>query len=850
MAKTFSVVITTYNSEKWIEECLNSLIKQDIGFKDNIEVVIVDNASNDRTGEICNEYLQKYPDNIRYIQNENNMGPGIGRNIALKQITGDYVNFLDSDDTMSKNTFSDVLKFFKNHGVDLVTVPIYFFENRHGPHYLNYKFKKTDTVNLIENPDSYLLSGPASFIKRDAIKNIEFPDIITSEDVVFVNEILINNPNIGLCCEGKYNYRKRFDNSSVINNSKLNKKYYTDRVENYFKYLIDLSLEKYGCVLKFIQNVVMYDISWMVKITNITEILDENEVNEFKQSLTDVVQMIDDDIIFNYPFLEDKHKFNLFLLKYGKITNQVASKFGISDIQIDTFNIVNDELYVLASTPQFSEVNIGVYVNDEKIITNQVIFPQRNYKYLDYTYLKDYTFEFKIPLNTDKNFKIEFKNNDDLLRIDFSRHCNFSKTAGYKKTRKYLSTLINNTIIIEKKTTFKWIKSEAKSLVHMLKNREAGYKVGIPFRLIYFLLYPFYKNKQIWFYMDRPEVSDDNAMYLFKYAVNKDENIKKYFIIDKNTPDYSEMKKTGDVLAYKSIKHRILAMFVENIITTHPDNQIIYPYWASYPHLAGLLKANNVFLQHGIIKDDISSWLNKYSMDLSFFLTSAPLEYESIFKNPYNFDRNVVQLLGLPRFDTLKNNEAKKQIIIMPSWRRELKKKSDEYILNSKFFKEYNSLINNEKLINYTKEHGYEIIFRPHPNVYKFINLFDKNPYTIIDYNRIKYQTLFNNASLLITDYSSVAFDFSYLKKPVLYYHYSDDYHFDLNDSYFDYETMGFGEIVRTQDELVDLIIEYIDNNCKIKDEYLKRIDEFFLYTDKNNCKRVHEAIKKIPLKD
>ena len=631
MAKIFSVVIVTYNSEKWIGECLNSLIKQDIGFKDNIEVVIVDNASNDSTCEICQEYLQKYPDNIRYIQNENNMGPGIGRNIGLKHITGDYVNFLDSDDTMSKNTFSEVLKFFKNHSVDLVTVPIYFFENRQGPHYLNYKFKRTEAVNLIEKPDSYLLSGPASFIKRDAIQNIEFPDIITSEDVVFVNEILINNPNIGLCCEGKYNYRKRFDNSSVINNSKLNKKYYTDRVENYFKYLIDLSLDKYGCVLKFVQNVVMYDISWMVKINNITEILDENEVNEFKQSLTDVVQKIDDDIILNYPFLEDKHKVNLFLLKYGKITNQVASKFRISNIQIDTFNIVNDELYVLASTPQFSEVNIGVYVNDKKIITNQVIFPQRNYKYLDYTYLKDYSFEFKIPLNTDKNFKIEFKNNDDLLSIDFSRHCNFSKTVGYKKTRKYLSTLINNTITIEKKTTFKWLKSEVKSLVHMLKNRETGYKVGIPFRLIYFLLYPIYRNKHIWFYMDRPEVSDDNAMYLFKYAVNKDENIKKYFIINKNTPDYTEMKKTGDVIAYKSIKHRILAMFVENIITTHPDNQIIYPYWASYPHLAGLLKANNVFLYSLNLLSTSSSSLYPYASNSLYTILIPPYGFIILF---------------------------------------------------------------------------------------------------------------------------------------------------------------------------------------------------------------------------
>ena len=67
---------------------------------------------------------------------------------------------------------------------------------------------------------------------------------------------------------------------------------------------------------------------------------------------------------------------------------------------------------------------------------------------------------------------------------------------------------------------------------------------------------------------------------------------------------------------------------------------------------------------------------------------------------------------------------------------------------------------------------------------------------------------------------------------------------------YFDYETMGLGEVIKTEDELVDLIIEYIKNDCKIKDKYSKRIEEFFLYTDKNNCKRVYDEIKKIPLKD
>ena len=852
MSKTFSVVISTYNSQKWISECLDSLINQTIGFDDNIEVIIVDDASSDNTKIICEEYMNNYPQNIKYLENKTNKGPGISRNIGLKHVTGKYVNFLDSDDTISENTFKDVLDFFDQHdNVDLVSVPIYFFENKKGEHYLNNKFDKTQVVNLVKNPSYYQLSAPSSFIKSSKIKNIKFPDIITSEDVVFVNEILINNPNIGLCCEGRYNYRKRKENSSIINNSQLYKDYYIPRVKYYFKYLIEKSLKKYEYVLEFVQNVIMYDISWMLKIKVTDQILNPSEMKILKSELSDVLKYIDDDILFNYEFLDEKEKINGFLIKYGDYSHPIFSKFKLDTINIDIYDIIDDELYILANIFYFRDnININVYVNNNLIEFNQLVFPQRDEKYLNYIYLKNFTFEFRIPLNKENKFIIEIKNHDKILNINFERPCNFSNVAGYSKTKEYLSKLNGTNISIEHKTTFNWLKTELKTLIKMIKERKVGFKVGIPFRIMYFILYPFLKNKHIWFFMDRPHQADDNGKYLFKYAVDKDENIKKYFIIDKNSPDFDVMSEIGNVIPFKSIKHRILGMFVENIVSSHPDNEVIYPFWGQYPHIAGLLKSNNVFLQHGIIKDDISLWLNKYTMNLAFFLTSAEAEYKSILNNPYNYNENIVKLLGLPRYDSLKNNENKRQIIIMPSWRRILTRKSNDYILTTQYFKIFNSLINNEKLIKFAKENNYEIIFKPHPNVYNFIDLFDKNEYVIIADEKIRYQELFNNGSLLITDYSSVAFDFAYLKKPVLYYHYSQDYHFDLKDSYFNYETMGFGEVIKSEDELVDTIIEYIKNDCKIKKEYLKRIEEFFLYTDKNNCMRVYNAIKNIPLKD
>jgi len=76
----------------------------------------------------------------------------------------------------------------------------------------------------------------------------------------------------------------------------------------------------------------------------------------------------------------------------------------------------------------------------------------------------------------------------------------------------------------------------------------------------------------------------------------------------------------------------------------------------------------------------------------------------------------------------------------------------------------------------------------------------------------------------------------------VIYYHPSDDYHYQ--EGYFDYESMGFGEIIDNEKSLINTITNYMEKDCKMKDKYSERVDAFFKYTDKNNSKRVYEWIK------
>lgn len=853
----FSVIITAYNAELWVGKSIKSIINQTLNFKENIEIVLINEGSKDKTDEICKKYASKYPYNINYISKRYE-GKGISRNLGLKHANGKYISFLDAEDYISQSSLKNILDFFEKHDdIHVVTIKSKFYETLLNESIFESKYQTTRVIDLIENPDYFQPQAISCFFRKETIKDINFSNQVNlSEDIVFINQILLDNPRIGVCSNCEYFIRIPNEKKtllSIIPNSK--------NFNNEAKYpLIDLikkSFIKYNQSLPFIQNTILFYFNEVILNESINEKLNKKEIKNLNNQIKEILKFIDDENIYNNQQLDDRIKTFLLFLKndysYPKKDQfKLTKSLNLDTVYIDIYEIIDDNLYVLANINSIiTNEKVDVYVNGEKIKSKVVEFPQREKYYLNEKYLTNHTFEFNLKLDENKIYDIEFKSDvNTKLHIDFSRPCNFSKVVGYSKTRKYLSHLENDKIIIQKKTTIKWIKKEIKALTGMLKNKSPGFETAIPIRLIYFLLYPFLRNKRIWFYMDFPTIADDNGMHLFKYSINQEEKgIKKYFIIDKNTDYYNKMKKIGPVITYHSIKHRILGLFAEKIITSHPDNNYIYAFWGHYPNFAGLLKSSTIFLQHGITLNNISNWLNKFDKNLDFLLTASKKEYDSLFKYYYNYEEEIIKLLGFPRFDNLKN-EKTKTILLMPSWRRYLTQENKYTISNSTYFKTYDSLINNQKLIEKAKEYGYKIIFRPHPHVYQFIDLFNENDYVEIDHKRGSYQELFKKGALLITDYSSIAFDFAYLKKPVLYYQYGEDYHFNLEESYFDYDTMGFGEVCKSEDELVDLIVEYMKNDCKMKEKHWENVDNYFTFTDKNNCKRVHEAILKIPPRD
>ena len=107
----FSVVTAVYNVEPYLAEAIESILTQDIGFEESVEIILVDDGSTDRSSAICDEYQQKFPDNIKVIHKENG-GAASARNTGISHCEGQYISFMDADDRLTSSTLSDVYGFF------------------------------------------------------------------------------------------------------------------------------------------------------------------------------------------------------------------------------------------------------------------------------------------------------------------------------------------------------------------------------------------------------------------------------------------------------------------------------------------------------------------------------------------------------------------------------------------------------------------------------------------------------------------------------------------------------------------------------------------------------------------
>ena len=395
----------------------------------------------------------------------------------------------------------------------------------------------------------------------------------------------------------------------------------------------------------------------------------------------------------------------------------------------------------------------------------------------------------------------------------------------------------------------------------LLKERKRKYKVLKPskssliayaIRMLYRAIKPFYK-KDVWLISDRIDKAGDNGQAFFEYITkNTPENVLPMFVLDKKSSDYKVVKRFGRVVSPTSPFYKVRYTLAKMHISSQLDGSRLLKVRAYLKDI--LNQQKTIFLQHGVIEHDSSSYYNRFFFGMDMFVTTTKGEYESIvgIKN-YGCDEEIVELCGLCRYDKLKN-EREKIIFVCPTWRLSLLTDTEslnikEGFEDSEYFQFYNGLLTNERLLKKAQENGYKICFYPHRMMKNAEKYFTFNNPLLMDARGISYTEMFKRGALLITDYSSVQFDFSYLKKPIIYCQFDKEEFFrshTCEKGYMDYENDGFGTVCQDLDSLVDTICQYIDNDCSLLKKYEERIDKTFKFTDKQNCERTLKRILEI----
>ena len=874
----FSVVIPIYNVEDYLEEALLSVINQSIGIK-NIEIILVNDGSPDNSEQICLKYKEKYPDNIKYIKQANG-GVSSARNNGLKHATGKYISFLDSDDKWDKNAFKKAYEMFEqNDDIDVIACIIEYFEARTGfSHHLNFKFTSDRIIDIQEEPESIQMHMASCIMRRNAIGDTVFnQNLKYGEDSLFINEIIIKKGKYGLLKSVSYYYRKRISENSAMDMAWTKKDYYEKTLKNLHDNLIEISKEKYGKLIPYMQYLTIYDIQWRIKKAPLPGILTDEETQEYIDHIKRIIKLIDDDIIINQKVLLPENKWYALSIKDD---NDIYSNIKLIDKDLYYKDIKFLNLSSTKSIITISVININ---EDEATFVGEVDFPfasedykivmkiNDTYKELELHDLKrsskksmegimyyclsfDCSFKLNKKRNNVINFYIKYKDND-LIKLSPNYNINSHLSAGihshYRKDD-YMLYSQGKSTIIRKHSYLKSLKQEI--LLLLQASRRGLFKIAIV-RILYYLLRIF-NRKDIWIVSDRKQVANDNGMHMFKYITKEQpKDVKVCFAISKKAEDYEKMKQYGKVLNFDSFIYKLYFLLSSKIISSQADNYYTNAFGKSNIWYRDLYRHDFIFLQHGITKDDISDWLNIESKNIRIFVTAARQEYESILGIRYGYDKNVVKLTGFPRFDNL-YDESQKIVAIMPTWRQNLsgESKNGVRLYNPKFkesdyFNFYNRLINDKKVLGAMRKKGYKGIFVIHPSHQENHIDFEGNDIFSVVEGFADYQTIFREANLLVSDYSSVPFDFAYLGKPIIYTQFDREEFFKSHlyqEGYFSYENDGFGPVVYNYNDTVDAIVKSINSDCKNDKKYLDRANSFYKYRDRNNCERVYEEIRKI----
>lgn len=732
-----TVIIPVYNVEKYLRECLDSVINQTL--KD-IEIICVNDASPDNSSVILEEYARKDP-RIKILTHKYNQGLGPARNTGVSSAISSYIAFIDSDDYFALSFLEELYDLIISSKAEMAWCGMARVSDEGGllesGQIPDGMWSVPEVLNCRQLHPSILSMCNKLFCREHIIKIEQLPIVMEDQPVIaeyltFCNKIITTNKAL-------YYYRKHLGTiSKPFNYSPQDWDYYF----NSHKLFFDILRKRYPQPHILKKQAILRHYSILCRITNLS--------------------------LLQSPTWKDQKKRILFHMK-------------------------EDSMQLKTSCPVM-------------------------YKYL------------RVMFKYNWAPKIKAKLLDIGMKLD---HKTWSKSCSY------WSIFFNIIKIL--------LRPKLKALILIIL-----INIEIAIFKIISKIYKIFNRQKIWLIGERKDTAQENGFYFYKYIKKEHPHEKSYYIIDKSSSQYNIVKEYGNIIAHNSLKHKILFSACSYYVTAH--NSYCFPISRFGKKLFPFpFKAKNVFIPHGVTYLDSSDNYGKQKTSISLFLCAAKPEYEYI-KEKFGYAEDEVKYTGFSRFDGYHDFNVKKQIVLMPTWRWDIcyiskgkTKVTDNHFIHSEYYKKFQSLLNNQDLIKMLIQYNYQLLFYPHYEIQNYLKHFSSSSEKIIIASKKDYivQDLLKDSALLVTDTSSVSFDFAYMFKPLIYYFFDKDNFFKTHVSpgYFDHKTMGFGELIEKEDELIDLIKHYLENGCQMEEQYSIRAKKFFPLHDKMNSERIYNAI-------
>lgn len=902
----FTVVLAVYNVESYIRATLSSIEQQTFPL-DNMQIIMVDDGSTDNSLTVARKWAHKRSNVV--VLTQENQGPGAARKAALEHATGTWVTVVDPDDLLDKNYFSSIASFIDadyESRCDMLVTRILVLNGSTGrlsdSHPLGFRFRGgSKLVSINENPN-FIQLGATAVLRRERLvaHGLTYDPSIepTFEDAHLLGRYLstVEDPVVGFVSEAKYYYRKRHDASSLVQSSWESESRYSTVLEKGYLDMLLTVRSNLGTIPKWAQHMVLYDLLWYFKeeaLQNSRSAWIEGTLREeFLVLLSKIFDLIDDETISEFNV-------NPSWWSIRETIRQFYKKQGRARIfQWGTDSKSGTNQYTLLYSSERPKVQIfanGVICRDIK--SNFTV-----HSYYGTQMMIEESFTVTTPgairilldgrkavihransvglPNAKTSSRPDLKLNNAALQKGRQPHFIASlatrvpvvgQRVGQLNTlaEKVLTRVNVESLALSKPATLV-VRDAAKHILRkrskgkLEKNAEEHAKTLIeeasqdPSKARY---------KNAWVLMDRPMRADDNGEHLYRFLMHNRPEINKFFLLSKESADWDRLEAEGfNLIAYGSDDAVRLVLNCDFRISSDATADVMYPMKRKY------FKYNNskfIFLQHGVIMNDLSRWLNP--KDINSIICTTQKEYEALAgqKSPYTFKSNQVKLTGLARYDSLwsKNSfreeckyDLTKTIMVMPTWRQSLRDElrlatsvedGARIFMNSDFATNWMKLLNSPALIDLVKHGNCSINFVAHPGLDPFMHLIPLPPHVnFVEARNIGFQDIISESSLFLTDYSSLAFDFAYLRKPVVYFQFDADEIFSGKQSYrkgyFDYAKDGMGPVAYDANEAVEYLSMHFEDSSHALKEFEVRRENAFKYRDDRNSERIVAAIEEI----